>query len=109
MTTSVSGFATLEDFCAERPPTWQKPEGEPALDIDVLKQEAHHLLGINDEPGGYKPGAFTTALIRCWDLADTGNQAKLHSQWPELGQAIFIKRSGGGFDGLRRIIEGKAP
>lgn len=109
MTTSVSGFETLEDFCAERPPNWRKPEGEPQLDIGKLKVAAYHLLGYNNQPGGYPPGSFTAALIRAWELADNDNQAKLHSQWPELGQAIFVLTSQGGFDALRRITEGEAP
>lgn len=106
---AMTDFETLEDFCAERPPTWSTPQGQPQLDIDELKREAHHLLGINGEPGGYMPGAFTTALIRAWQLADTGNQTKLHSQWPELGAAMYVLHYGGGFDSLRLITEGKAP
>ena len=105
----ATDFETLEDFCAGRPPSWAEPNGQPQLDIDELKREAHHLLGVNNQPGGYMPGSFTTALIRAWDLADTGNQRKLMSQWPELGAAMFVKGYGGGFDSLRRITEGEAP
>lgn len=105
----MTDFETLEDFCAERRPSWVEPAGQPQLDVEDVKVAAHHLLGYNNQPGGYMPGSFTTALIRAWELADNDNQAKLNSQWPELGAVVFILRSGGGFDSLRTITEGKAP
>lgn len=107
--TKYADYETLEEFCEAQPPSWSTPEGQPALDIEELKRSAHHLLGINHEPGGYMPGSFTTALITLWGRADNDNQRKLASQWPELAAVIFIQRSGGGFDSLRAITEGKAP
>jgi hypothetical protein len=95
---------TFEEYCTAR----TGRDAAPALDPTTLREEARHILGHYDKPGGYKPGSFTTALIRCWELADNINQAKLVSQWPELGQAIYLMRSGQ-TEGLIAISEGRAP
>lgn len=94
-------YKTLEEYCAARP-------GYPELDVMTLQQEARHVLGYYHKPGGYMPGSFTSSLIRCWELADNYNQAKLNSQWPELGTVIYLMRSGND-EGLLAIAEGKAP
>lgn len=97
-------YETLEEYCAER----TGRNAAPALDIDAFKGAARHLLGYYHKPGGYLPGAFTLALIRCWELADNDNKAKLYSQWPELGEAIMLMRSGQD-EGVLAVAEGRAP
>jgi hypothetical protein len=104
MTQDTNAAETLEEYCAER----TGRGAAPALDVATLREEARHILGHYDKPGGYRPGSFTAALIRCWELADNSNQAKLNSQWPELGQAIYLMRSGQ-TEGLLAIAEGRAP
>jgi hypothetical protein len=100
----TTDYPTLEAWAAER----TGRDAAPALDIGELKQSARHLLGYYNKPGGYLPGAFTLALIRCWELADNSNQLKLMSQWPELGEVIYLMRSGQ-TESVLNVAEGKAP
>lgn len=97
-------WETLEDYCAAR----SGRGSVPALAVDTLMQEARHVLGYYGKPGGYMPGSFTMSLIRCWELADNLNQAKLRSQWPELGDVIYLIRSGQD-EAVQAIAEGNAP
>lgn len=97
-------YPTLEAYCAER--TGRNPA--PALNVGEFIEAARHLLGYYQKPGGYMPGAFTQALIRCWELADNTNKAKLYSQWPELGEAIELMRSGR-HEAVLNVAEGRTP
>lgn len=100
----TSGYETLADYCAER----DGRNAAPALNVPDFMEAARHLLGYYRKPGGWTPGAFTMSLIRCWELADNINQAKLYSQWPELGEAIVMMKSGR-TEGLANVAEGRAP
>lgn len=95
---------TFEEYCAAR--IGRDPV--PALDPATLQQEARHVLGYYGKPGGYMPGSFTSALIRCWELADSTNRDKLADKWPELDTAIFFKRTGN-YEGLLALAEGRTP
>jgi hypothetical protein len=100
----TTDYPTLEAWAAER----TGRDAAPALDIEELKQSARHLLGYYNKPGGYLPGAFTLAQIRCWELADNSNQARLMSVWPELGEVIYLMRSGQ-HESVLNVAEGRAP
>jgi hypothetical protein len=95
---------TFEEYCEGR--TGRDPV--PALDPFILKDAARNLLGHYGMPGGYMPGSFTGALIRCFELADNTNRTKLDSQWPELAHAIYLLRTGQD-EGLRAVAEGRVP
>lgn len=102
----LTSFETFEEFCAAS----DDPRNPlPALDPDKVQVAACHLLGYYGRGGGYQPGAFTGALIRCWELADADNQRKLASQWPELSVAIDWVRRTGGTEALQALAERKAP
>jgi hypothetical protein len=96
--------AAFEEYCAAR--TGRDPV--PALDPATLKETARNILGYYGKPGGYMPGSFTCALIRCWELADRSNQDKLASQWPELAASIYFIRTGQD-EGLLALAEGRTP
>jgi hypothetical protein len=95
---------TFEEYCAGR--TGRDPV--PALDPVILKNEARNVLGHYGMPGGYLPGSFTAALIRCFELADNSNRAKLDNLWPELAHAIYLLRTGQDA-GLLAVAEGRVP
>ena len=67
-----------------------------------LIEAARHLLGHHNEPGGYKPGTFTTGLIDLWPKADFRNKHLLGLAFPEMHQAIAALDHGG-FDAVRQL------
>ena len=57
---------------------------------------ARDVLGYYSLPGGYMPGAFTGAMIRLLEVADTLKRVRILGAFPEFIPAIHILTADGG-------------
>ncbi len=72
---------------------------------EVEVEDARKLLGFFNEPGGYTPGGFSSALIEAMLRADQTNLALLRVVYPSLGLAVHLyKNVPGGLDQLTELV-----
>lgn len=73
--------------------TYQERRGDyPAFQRE---EAARHLLWTKNDPRGYEPGGFTSALLLAWGKADHVNQGRLAIGFPVYADAMGVLNSQG--------------